>query len=62
MNKWNIKPKYWDNIAWFEKRNKELANDKKNGMSIARLCGKYDITPKRIYEVIKNLERKQDAQ
>ena len=62
MNKWNEKPRYWDNPRWFEKRNEELIRDKKEGMKIADICGKYSITPKRIYKIIQNYERKQNAQ
>lgn len=61
MNKWKNKPRYHDDPAWYKKRNKELLKDKENGMGIAELCGKYLITPNRIYSVIKSSEKGKDG-
>lgn len=51
---------YWSDPKWFEERNEQVVKDKENGMSIAELCGKYGVTPKRIYEIVKSYERKQN--
>lgn len=34
-------------------RNKKLTKDYLKGMSIPQLCTKYDVTPKRVYEIIR---------
>ena len=61
MKDWKIKPRYWDNPQWFVERNQELVKDKESGMSIAELCGKYNITPNRIYHVMNSYERTKDG-
>lgn len=57
---WTKKPEYWDDTEWFEKRNQQLVEDKKEGMSIAKMCGKYDITPKRIYTIVENYTNEEE--
>lgn len=50
MNIYIDRPKglYWDNVEWYEQRDKEIYKDKMSGMSNLELVTKYQISVPRI--------------
>ena len=57
----NNKPYYWDDPAWYEKRNKGILRDKKSGMSNSDLVSKYKISQGRILTIIQNSRPKKQT-
>lgn len=45
-----------DARAYFKKRNIEIYNSHKNGMTVSELSAKYFLTPKSIQRIIRNMQ------